>query len=125
MKYLAHIIIALGLSLIFISCKKDISGEGSNNQKSNIIVEFLKKGQQDKRPLANAFLENIIESLQFDISYSEEYRNDKPMQFLLVTENNLGKIRRMDIVLFYPKSNSLKKLPSGFFTTLMWTANFS
>lgn len=51
-------------------------------------------------------------------SYENIHTNSKatkPLQYLLITQNDKGQIRRSDIMLFYPKDATLKVLPKNSF----------
>lgn len=132
-------------SFLFISCKKDSQLNLPLEQLSLNKVDQIKKWLEAKKdpitPTRNSICKKILQNALFDKMYSEPlsknedfyiiplkneyfskqintrsaYTKNPPLQYLLVVQDKNGKIRRGDIVLFYPEDINLKALPQNSF----------
>jgi hypothetical protein len=72
----------------------------------NMYVEKLHKNENlIIIPLKNEYFSQHVNS-----------QKNKPLQYLILVENEDGKIRRSDIILFFPENAALKKLPFNSFS---------
>jgi hypothetical protein len=119
----------------------DITTIVQNNSKSKIgsadISNWLQAKIRPASPIKNNYIKKILGNVLFDKMYVEELHNNenliivplkneyfsqhiknqinKPLQYLILVENSNGKIRRGDIVLFFPENAALQKLPNNYF----------
>lgn len=118
----------------------NISAE--NGLKSNIksadVINWLEKNKNPLTPHKNSTIQNLLQNLEFDkihvvrfnrsekliiiplkkVYFSQHINltNPRPLQYLILVENEAGKIRRSDMVLFYPRNTNLKTLPENSFS---------
>jgi hypothetical protein len=120
-----------------ISNKSSVNVLGSNI-KSVDVVNWLEQNKNVLTPLKNSTIEKLQQNLEFDKMYAEKFHgaekliiiplkkvyfsqhinlaNATPLQYLILVENAQGKIRRSDMVLFYPKNANLTALPENSFS---------
>jgi hypothetical protein len=104
---------------------------------SAAVSNWLQAKIKPSSPLKNNYINKILDNVQYDKMYVEqlhtsenliviplknEYfsqhikqQKNKPIQYLLLVENAEGKIRRGDLVLFFPENATLQKLPVNYF----------
>ena len=141
---LSSFLLFILLSSVLFSCKKEDfkSGEeaGMVNMtkiRSNDVLTYLQQNTSPLTPKRNNFISKISENLLFDRMYSERLHGNEnliivplsdvyfsknidpgqhPIQYLILAQNTEGKIRKADLVLFFPKDQNLKSLPENSFT---------
>ena len=109
------------------------------------IIGWLKNQINIALPVKSKNILSIINSIEINKKYVENFRNrenliiiplknnyfsqyirdhQKPLQFLLIVEDNKGNIRRGDIVLFFPEETNLKFLPKNSFNDFFNNCKF-
>jgi hypothetical protein len=120
-----------------ISSNSSLNGLRSNI-KSADVVNWLELNKNVLTPIKNSTIEKLLQNLEFDKMYIEKFHGKEeliiiplkkvyfsqhinlakpaPIQYLILVENAEGKIRRSDMVLFYPKDANLTALPENSFS---------
>jgi hypothetical protein len=122
---------------VFNNSKDFIQNEIKTKITTADISNWLRAKMNPASPLKNNYINKVLQNAQYDKMYVEQFRTNenliivplknqyfsqhikqqknKPIQYLLLVENAEGKIRKGDLILFFPDDAILQKLPANSF----------